>query len=82
MSNYEATALAKYAYYKHKDEWEQTRFNSYCYLQSKSKKRINQRDIITFPWENRVEDVHIPTDEEIKQVAEWANQIRKKQENE
>lgn len=82
MSNYEATALAKYAYYKHKDDWEQARFNSYCYLQSKTKKRINQQDIITFPWENRVDDVRIPTDEEIKQVAEWAKQIHKKQENE
>lgn len=71
----------KYSYYKNKVDWERTRFNAYCSVQIQSKKRIKPEDLIKFSWEKEA-DVHIPTDEEIKQVAEWANKIHNKQENE
>ena len=76
MTRQEAAALMKYSYYKNKVDWERTRFNAYCTVQIQSKKRIRPEDLIKFNWEKESE-VHIPTDEEIKQVAEWAKQIRK-----
>lgn len=48
---YEVKAIMDYAYYAHKDEWEQARLVAWMVAQVNSKKKIKLGDIIGFYWE-------------------------------
>lgn len=56
ISTYEIKALFKYQHYRIKDNWEQTRFISLAYAQAFSKKKLKEKDIIEFSWENENND--------------------------
>lgn len=51
MEMYEVKAVMEYAYYAHKDDWEQARLEAWMTAQVNSKKKIQLQDIITFYWE-------------------------------
>lgn len=51
MEMYEVKAIMDYAYYAHKDEWEQSRLVAWMVAQVNSKKKIKLEDIIAFYWE-------------------------------
>lgn len=52
ISTFEIKALFKYQHYRIKDNWEQARFISLVYAQANSKKKLKEKDIIEFTWEN------------------------------
>lgn len=53
MDIFEIQTLFKYAYLKHKEEWEQTRMLAYIQAQLKSKKKLKIDDLMTFPWDEK-----------------------------
>lgn len=52
ISTYEIKALFENSHFKIKDNWEQARLISLCIAQGYSKKKLKEKDIIEFPWEN------------------------------
>lgn len=75
---YEINLLMKNYWRKEKEKWNQTRFISYCILQSQSTKKLKMKDIITFPWdeEDKEKEKHIASTEEIKSLKEKADGIK------
>ena len=51
MGMYEAKAIMDYAYYAHKDEWEQARLVAWMVAQVNSKNKLKLSDILAFYWE-------------------------------
>jgi len=82
MEMYEVKALMKYAYYSHKDSWEQSRMITYMTAQVNSKNRLQMTDVMEFPWEKEEdeEDKKPITKEQLQQLREQAeNYIKAKQ---
>ena len=71
MQQYEIKSLMDYCYYKHKENWEQTRLISYLIAQTNSKKKLKLQDIIKFKWETENESTKI-TNDEINELAKQA----------
>ena len=75
ISSYELKALMEYGYLRNKEEWEQTRFQSYVTAQCQSAKKIKATDIIKFSWEEkqnitpRQKEIDKKKIEQIKQMA-------------
>lgn len=63
-----------FGYYKHKEQWEQTRLISYLIAQTNSKKKLKLQDIIKFQWETDNESMKI-TNEEINDLSKQAQEI-------
>lgn len=63
-----------FGYYRHKEEWEQTRLISYLIAQTNSKKKLKLQDIIKFQWETDNESTKI-TNEEINDLSKQAQEI-------
>lgn len=63
-----------FGYYKHKEQWEQTRLISYLIAQTNSKKKLKLQDIIKFQWETDNESTKI-TNEEINDLSKQAQEI-------
>lgn len=63
-----------FGYYKHKEQWEQTRLISYLIAQINSKKKLKLQDIIKFQWETDNESTKI-TNEEINDLSKQAQEI-------
>ena len=63
-----------YGYYKHKEDWEQTRLISYLIAQTNSKKKMKLQDIIKFSQETEHESTKI-TNDEINELAKQAEMI-------
>lgn len=63
-----------FGYYKHKEQWEQTRLISYLIAQTNSKKKLRLQDIIKFQWETDNESTKI-TNEEINDLSKQAQEI-------
>lgn len=63
-----------FGYFKHKEQWEQTRLISYLIAQTNSKKKLKLQDIIKFQWETDNESTKI-TNEEINDLSKQAQEI-------
>ncbi len=75
IQTYEISALMKYSYYRHKEDWEQARLISYLIAQVNSNKKLKVTDIVKFPWESETDkdDTYI-SEEDIKMLSEKAKQ--------
>ena len=77
---YEITALMRYSYLKHKDDWEQARLISYLIAQSNSTKKLKLEDIIKFQWDDESErhkDESTVTNDDIEQMMREADEIKR-----
>ena len=81
MKFYEIEALIENLWMKNKESWEQTRVQAYITAQTQSTKKIDMNDIMSFPWEKKVEKVE-DTPEEIemmrKEMKEMESRLNKK----
>lgn len=69
----------KYSYYKHKDNWEQSRLISFIIAQVNSKKKLKLEDITKFEWEREQtteKDTYIST-EEIERLRKEAEEMER-----
>ena len=57
MNFYEIEALLDNLWMKNKESWEQTRVQAYITAQTQSTKKIDMNDMMSFPWEKKVEKV-------------------------
>lgn len=67
MQFYEVEALIENLWMKDKESWEQARTISYVTAQCQSTKKLDMKEMMTFPWENKVEKVE-DTPEEIEMM--------------
>lgn len=80
MQMYEVSALMRYSYHKHKEDWEQARLISYLIAQTNSTKKLKIDDIIKFTWEkeqkNEKQNMDI-SQEEIEMLTKKAMEMEK-----
>ena len=78
MKFYEIEALIENLWMKNKESWEQTRVQAYITAQTQSTKKIDMNDMMSFPWEKKVEDT--PEDIEMmrKEMKEMESKLNKK----
>lgn len=66
---------------KNKESWEQTRTVGYITAQCQSTKKIDPQEMMSFPWENKVEKME-DTPEDIermrKEMKEMESKLNKK----
>ena len=67
IQTYEIEALIENMWMKDKTSWEQTRTVGYITAQCQSTKRIDPKDLISFPWEGDSQTEEI-TDDERKEI--------------
>lgn len=81
MQSYEIECLIENMWMKDKTSWEQTRTVGYITAQCQSTKKIDPQEMMSFPWENKVEKVE-DTPEEIemmrKEMKDMENKLNKK----
>ena len=81
MKFYEIEALIENLWMKNKESWEQTRVQAYITAQTQSTKKIDMNDMMSFPWEKKVEKVE-DTLEDIemmrKEMKEMEDKLNKK----
>ena len=63
---------------RNREAWEQTRIIGYIIAQSNSTKKLEQTDILRFPWDREAATV---TDDEIKRLREKAKQVEQMYKN-
>lgn len=81
MKFYEIEALIENLWMKNKETWEQTRVQAYITAQTQSTKKIDMNDMMSFPWEKKVEKVEdTPEDIEMmrKEMKEMEDKLNKK----
>lgn len=81
MNFYEIEALLDNLWMKNKESWEQTRIQAYITAQTQSTKKIDMNDMMSFPWEKKVEKVEdTPEDIEMmrKEMKEMEDKLNKK----
>ena len=81
MNFYEIEALLDNLWMKNKESWEQTRVQAYITAQTQSTKKIDMNDMMSFPWEKKVEKVEdTPEDIEMmrKEMKEMEDKLNKK----
>lgn len=81
MNFYEIEALLDNLWMKNKESWEQTRVQAYITAQTQSTKKIDMNDMMSFPWEKKVEKVEdTPEDIEMmrKEMKEMESKLNKK----
>ena len=81
MNFYEIEALLDNLWMKNKESWEQTRVRAYITAQTQSTKKIDMNDMMSFPWEKKVEKVEdTPEDIEMmrKEMKEMEDKLNKK----
>ena len=81
MNFYELEALLDNLWMKNKEAWEQTRVQAYITAQTQSTKKIDMNDMMSFPWEKKVEKVEdTPEDIEMmrKEMKEMEDKLNKK----
>lgn len=59
---------------RNREAWEQTRIIGYIIAQANSTKKLEQTDILRFPWDEETETV---TDDEMKRLREKAKQVER-----
>lgn len=80
MRFYEMEALFENLWMKDKESWEQTRLQTYITAQVNSTKKLDPQDLMTFPWEKKVEKV-VDTPEDIERVREEMKEMERKLNN-
>ena len=81
MQTYEIETLLENLWMKNKESWEQTRVQAYITAQTQSTKKIDMNDMMSFPWEKKVEKVEdTPEDIEMmrKEMKEMEDKLNKK----
>lgn len=81
MNFYEIETLLENLWMKNKESWEQTRVQAYITAQTQSTKKIDMNDMMSFPWEKKVEKVEdTPEDIEMmrKEMKEMESKLNKK----
>lgn len=81
MKFYEIEALIENLWMKNKESWEQTRVQAYITAQTQSTKKIDMNDMMSFPWEKKMEKVEdTPEDIEMmrKEMKEMEDKLNKK----
>lgn len=81
MNFYEIETLIENLWMKNKESWEQTRIQAYITAQTQSTKKIDMNDMMSFPWEKKVENVEdTPEDIEMmrKEMKEMEDKLNKK----
>ena len=81
MQTYEIETLIENLWMKNKESWEQTRIQAYITAQTQSTKKIDMNDMMSFPWEKKVEKVEdTPEDIEMmrKEMKEMEDKLNKK----
>lgn len=53
IQSYEIKALSDFSYLKNKEDWEQTRFQSWVLANCHSSKKLNTTDIVKFSWDEK-----------------------------
>lgn len=77
MEVYEIEALIENLWMKDKTSWEQTRTVAYVTAQCQSTKQLDQREMMTFPWEKEIEK-HLDTREEKEAMYREMKEMEKK----
>lgn len=81
MKSYEIDCLIENLWMKNKEAWEQTRVQAYITAQTQSTKKLDMNDMMSFPWEKKVEKVEdTPEDIEMmmKEMKEMEDKLNKK----
>lgn len=83
MEEYEVQSIIENLEYYERGDWERTRFQSYCNIQSQSSKRLKPQDLIKFPWEkedDNTEEINTNSEplskEDIQRLKERARIIQ------
>lgn len=66
---------------RNREAWEQTRIIGYIIAQSNSTKKLEQTDILRFPWDEEDKEAATVTDDEIKRLREKAKQVEQMYKN-
>lgn len=81
MSFYEMGTLMEYLWMREKESWEQTRTVAYVTAQSQSTKKLDPKQMMTFPWEKEYSSEDISEEERadiLKEMKEMEKQLNKK----
>lgn len=81
MQFYEIECLIENMWMKDKTSWEQTRTVGYITAQCQSTKKIDPQEMMSFPWEKKVEKVEDTQEERdaiMKEMKEWEDIMNKK----
>lgn len=74
MQLYEIPTLVKNMNLKHKDAWEQARFNSFITAQVNSTKKLKPTDLMRFSWDVEVKEDTTITKDEIERLRNKSKQ--------
>lgn len=77
MQTYEVTALLQHKDRKVREQWEMTRLLGYIVAQCNSKKRLQLKDIVKFPWDNEGKESgcsDAPSKEQVEALMQLAKQ--------
>lgn len=80
MEEYELYEIIDNLQYLDRNDWERTRLSIYSNVQMNTKKKLNPKEILTFPWENEHvnEKVNIEiTNDEIQRLRDKSKAIGK-----
>lgn len=79
MQIYEIEALVENIWMKSKESWEQARLQAYVTAQCQSTKKMEIKDLMTFPWENadneKIEDTKEEREALMREMKAWENKM-------
>lgn len=80
MQFYEVEALIENLWMKNKESWEQTRTVSYITAQCQSTKKLDMKEMMSFPWEKeeKIEDNPEELEAVRKEMELWKERMNKK----
>ena len=79
MEEYELYDIIENLKYLDKNEWERTRLSIYSNVQMNTKKKLQPKDILTFPWESEPKEVNKEiSKEDIERLKEKSKLISEK----
>ena len=81
MQSYEIDSLIENMWMKNKESWEQTRTVGYITAQCQSTKRLDPKELMSFPWEGDSHTEEITDDERkeiLKEMKEMESKLNKK----
>ena len=81
MQLYEVETLIENLWRKNKESWEQTRTVGYITAQCQSTKKMDPKQLMSFPWESDGQSEEITDDERkdiLKEMKDMENKLNKK----
>lgn len=79
IQTYEIETLIENMWMKSKESWEQARLQAYVTAQCQSTKKMEIKDLMTFPWENvdneKIEDTKEEREALMKEMKAWENKM-------